>query len=164
MYGIMSNQWPSESNLYDYQYPQFNMGYNTPHIQQRKNAMAYIKGGNLAPTINGMVYFINVPNGTNVCINVTGLPHYQPAKDGKAPIGPHGFHIHEHGNCEMRDTNDPFQAAGGHWNPDNQPHGILYFRVVFRYKKLFSSWLLNVKLSIINDQLLYINLIVTIKP
>jgi len=39
------------------------------------------------------------------------------------PIGPHGFHIHEFGDCQIGDPADPFQAVGGHWNPTNQPHG-----------------------------------------
>jgi Cu-Zn family superoxide dismutase len=36
------------------------------------------------------------------------------------PAGLHGFHIHEHGVCESPD----FASAGGHFNPDDQKHGI----------------------------------------
>ncbi|SCZ05891.1 superoxide dismutase family protein [Alkaliphilus peptidifermentans] len=89
----------------------------------RSMTYAKIKGGPLAPHINGMVYFIDVPGGTEVCINVSGLPPYQPATKDKDPIGPHGFHIHEVGICEVGDPKEPFQSAGEHWNPDNQPHG-----------------------------------------
>ena len=39
------------------------------------------------------------------------------------PIGPHGFHIHNIGLCEITDPENPFQSAGSHWNPDDQPHG-----------------------------------------
>lgn len=86
-------------------------------------AIAYIKGGPLAPTIYGIVCFQDVPEGTMVHANITGLPPYKPAVGNQNPIGPHGFHIHENGSCEVGDPSDPFQAAGGHWNPYNQPHG-----------------------------------------
>ncbi len=87
------------------------------------SAVAIIKGGPLRPEITGIVYFYNVPGGTLVSVNVDGLPDYKPASNGKNPIGPHGFHIHEYGNCATGDQVSPFQAAGGHWNPTNQPHG-----------------------------------------
>src|SRR5699024_10810693 len=54
---------------------------------------------------------------------VNGLPEYKPATNDAPPAGPYGFHINEHGSCEVGDLDDPFQEAGGHWNPDNQPHG-----------------------------------------
>lgn len=38
----------------------------------------------------------------------------------KAPNGAHGFHIHEFGSCA-----DVGNAAGGHYNPDGVPHGLL---------------------------------------
>src|SRR5581483_7329594 len=34
------------------------------------------------------------------------------------PTGEHGFHIHEFGDCS-----DDGKAAGGHFNPDQHPHG-----------------------------------------
>ena len=37
-----------------------------------------------------------------------------------SPPGKHGLHIHQYGNC-----NDSGNAAGGHYNPDNVPHGFL---------------------------------------
>lgn len=84
---------------------------------------AIINGGPLAPSISGIVYFFDVPGGTKVCVEVSGLPPYQPATDEMDPVGPHGFHIHENGNCEVGDPENPFMAAGEHWNPDLQPHG-----------------------------------------
>src|SRR5699024_4263193 len=69
------------------------------------------------------VVFTDLPNGTEVTVEVSGLPDYKPAHGEHAPIGPHGFHIHENGDCEVGDESDPFQGAGGHWNPTNQPHG-----------------------------------------
>lgn len=89
----------------------------------RQRARAFIRGGPLQPEIKGKVYFEEVHGGTDVIVEVEGLPSYEPARDNKEPIGPHGFHIHESGNCEVGDPDDPFQAAGGHWNPTDQPHG-----------------------------------------
>ncbi|MCC5910773.1 MAG: superoxide dismutase family protein [Clostridiaceae bacterium] len=85
-------------------------------------AVAHIKGGPLRPEINGVVWLKDVPGGTEVYAEVTGLPPFQPADNGD-PIGPHGFHIHEFGTCEISDPEDPFQAAGEHWNPHDEPHG-----------------------------------------
>ncbi len=84
---------------------------------------ANLRGGPLAPGLTGTVLFKSVPGGTQVVAEVRGLPAYQPAQDDRPPIGPHGFHIHQNGDCCVGDPYDPFQAAGGHWNPDNQPHG-----------------------------------------
>lgn len=86
-------------------------------------AFAVIQGGPLAPSLSGIVYFTDVQGGVQVCVSAHGLPDYKPAAGNQAPIGPHGFHIHQFGNCEVEDPNDPFKAAGDHWNPDNQPHG-----------------------------------------
>lgn len=107
---------------YPYMNPYIN--YNS-YFGYRGNvdAVANILGGPLALQINGVVYLREVNGGTEVKVKVSGLPNYAPAKKGMQPIGPHGFHIHENGDCEIGDPNDPFQAAGGHWNPDNQPHG-----------------------------------------
>ena len=92
-------------------------------INNRKVAKTYVSGGPLAPQIEGVVYFVPVVGGTKVSVKVTGLPDYKPAKNKHAPIGPHGFHLHENGSCKIGDPKNPFQAAGGHYNPGNQPHG-----------------------------------------
>ncbi len=86
-------------------------------------AISILNGGPIAPDISGKVVFRDFPCGTQVCAYIINLPKYQPATDGKAPIGPHGFHIHQFGNCEVGNPNDPFKSAGEHWNPYNQPHG-----------------------------------------
>lgn len=86
-------------------------------------AVAYIRGGPLAPQLTGTVYFKDVPGGTEVYADIYGLPPFRAAVGDEDPIGPHGFHIHENPTCEVGDPKDPFQAAGGHWNPRNQPHG-----------------------------------------
>jgi Cu-Zn family superoxide dismutase len=94
-----------------------------PLTDSRVEAAARIKGGPLAPEITGIVIFRDVSGGTEVYADIAGLPSYRPAGNGTQPVGPHGFHIHESGSCEVGDAKDPFKAAGGHWNPTNQPHG-----------------------------------------
>jgi len=89
---------------------------------RKARVRSYIMGGPLAPEISGVVNFFDVPGGTEVSVNIAGLPKYQPGNN-RSPIGPHGFHIHEFGNCEIGDPEEPFLAAGEHWNPDNQQHG-----------------------------------------
>src|SRR5690625_2347830 len=84
------------------------------------DAAATLTAGPLQPELEGTVAFRTVPGGSLVTLEVDGLPPYA---SGNPPIGPHGYHIHEHASCEVGDPADPFQAAGGHWNPDDQPHG-----------------------------------------
>lgn len=100
------------------------MFYNYYDNGYRQNiAYAEVNGGPLRPNIRGVVSFQQARGGTMVCAQVYGLPPYQPGQGNKDPIGPHGFHIHENGTCQIGDQKDPFQAAGEHWNPTNQPHG-----------------------------------------
>jgi Cu-Zn family superoxide dismutase len=89
----------------------------------RNMAFAEVRGGPLAPQIRGVVWFMDVQGGTWVCANIAGLPAYMPAKGKEKPIGPHGFHIHTTGNCDVGNPNEPFMGAGEHWNIANQPHG-----------------------------------------
>lgn len=91
--------------------------------QAPRTAVAQIRGGPLAPSLRGIVQFTDVPGGTWVAVQVEGLPPYQPGTAERKPIGPHGFHIHENGNCSVGNPQSPFEAAGEHWNPTNQPHG-----------------------------------------
>ncbi|MDF2626640.1 MAG: superoxide dismutase copper/zinc binding protein [Symbiobacteriaceae bacterium] len=86
-------------------------------------AAARITGGPLAPGIEGVVEFTTMQGGTWVAVAVSGLPAFRPAPEGGKPVGPHGFHLHINGSCDVGDRSDPFKAAGEHWNPDNQPHG-----------------------------------------
>lgn len=66
----------------------------------------------IAPTegnnARGTVSFTQ--QGDKVLINATIV--------GLTP-GPHGFHIHEKGDCSAPDAT----SAGGHFNPDSKPHG-----------------------------------------
>ncbi len=86
-------------------------------------AKAIIKGSATRPQITGVVSFYSVPNGTMVKVEVNGLPNYQPAIANLSPVGPFGFHIHAGSSCGLGDGKNPYEAALGHYNPDNQPHG-----------------------------------------
>ncbi|MDP4090445.1 MAG: superoxide dismutase family protein, partial [Bacillota bacterium] len=98
-------------------------GMQNMHLMSAGKAVAYITGGPLAPNLKGTVTFTAVPGGTEVSVEVNGLPPYKPAAAGSPQVGPHGFHIHESGNCVVGNPAEPFKAAGEHWNPTNQPHG-----------------------------------------
>lgn len=86
-------------------------------------AVAEIKGGPLKSDIRGYVSFRDIDGGIIVCAYIYGLPEYMPGTNKKDPIGPFGFHIHEGESCTVGDPNNPFQAAKGHYNPRNVPHG-----------------------------------------
>lgn len=58
--------------------------------------------------VHGVVEFTEVKGGVLVRAEVSGL----------SP-GNHGFHIHEFGDCSAPDG----ASAGGHFNPERQPHG-----------------------------------------
>lgn len=98
---------------------------NERHFNENpyRRAVAYIGGGPLAPEVQGIVIFADVPEGTEVFAEVFGLPAYTPATGESKPISPFGFHLHENGTCEVGSNSEPFTAAGEHWNPTNQPHG-----------------------------------------
>jgi Cu-Zn family superoxide dismutase len=74
---------------------------------QQMSATATLKptSGNTAA---GTVTFTQKGDKVAVVANVTGL----------SP-GPHGFHIHEKGDCSAPDA----MSAGGHFNPTAKPHG-----------------------------------------
>src|SRR5205823_1031964 len=59
-------------------------------------------------TTAGTVTFTQKGDKVSVTANVSGL----------SP-GPHGFHIHEKGDCSSGDG----MSAGGHFNPTGKPHG-----------------------------------------
>jgi Cu-Zn family superoxide dismutase len=67
----------------------------------------------LTPTqgsnVRGLVMFHEMDGHLMVHVKVSGLQ----------PNGEQGFHIHETGSCASPDG----MSAGGHFNPDKQPHG-----------------------------------------
>ena len=78
-----------------------------PGTIDQKKAMAI-----LAPTTGnnaaGSVYFSQQTDGILIKAEITGLTP-----------GPHGFHIHEKGDCSSGDG----KSAGGHYNPNSVDHG-----------------------------------------
>jgi Cu-Zn family superoxide dismutase len=74
---------------------------------QVTKAIAVIHGteGN---DVQGIVTFTQESNGIKIVADITGLTP-----------GEHGFHIHELGNCSAPNAT----SAGGHYNPENKPHG-----------------------------------------
>jgi superoxide dismutase, Cu-Zn family len=96
---------------------------SAPQRDVPTQSFAEIQGGPMAPDLHGYIVFNDVPHGTDVFVEVSGLPAYRPASQGQQPIGPFGFHVHDKGACIVGDPSDPFTSAGGHWNPTHQPHG-----------------------------------------
>ncbi|MGB3649609.1 MAG: superoxide dismutase family protein [Rivularia sp. (in: cyanobacteria)] len=76
------------------------------------NTPAKVAVVNLQPTegnnVSGKVTFTPEPSGVQVVADITGL----------SP-GKHGFHVHEKGDCSAPDAS----SAGGHYAPNNSPHG-----------------------------------------
>ena len=66
-------------------------------------AIADIRGGPFGSRYQGVVIFSDVPGGTEVYVEVVGLPQFKPAPPDGQPVGPHGFHIHEYGDCRVGD-------------------------------------------------------------
>jgi Cu-Zn family superoxide dismutase len=59
--------------------------------------------------VEGQATLSDTPDGLQVSVKVTGVP-----------AGQHGIHLHEFGDC-----GDGGTAAGGHFNPDGVPHGLV---------------------------------------
>jgi len=72
---------------------------------QKAVAVLHPTQGNRA---HGTVVFTRVVGGIQIVADVEGLSE-----------GKHGFHIHEYGDCRAPDGT----SAGGHFNPENKPHG-----------------------------------------
>ena len=61
----------------------------------------------------------NATTGTVTFAQRMGKVHVTADVRGLAPGREHGFHMHERGDCSSGDG----MSTGGHWNPDNAPHG-----------------------------------------
>lgn len=79
----------------------------TPAIKMATVTLQSQEGSN----ISGTVTFTQSPDGGAVTI--------QASVSGVESAGPHGFHVHETGDCSAPD----FTSTGGHFNPTNAPHG-----------------------------------------
>lgn len=80
---------------------------DTPEITNAVCVLQPTEGNN----VTGLVTFEKTDNGMHVVAEVKGLSE-----------GLHGFHIHQYGDISASDGT----SAGGHFNPDNQPHGAPY--------------------------------------
>lgn len=87
------------------------------------DAIANIHGSDLAPEVHGTVKFLGIADGCWVEAEIFGLPEFSEAFENSPQTGPFGFHIHERDTCGNIHGDTPFEAAGGHWNPDGEPHG-----------------------------------------
>lgn len=87
------------------------------------DAIANISGSELAPEVRGTVKFLGIADGSWVEVEVFGLPEFSEGIGDKPQIAPFAFHLHESDTCGAAHTDTPFEAAGGHWNPDGDPHG-----------------------------------------
>lgn len=72
-------------------------------------AQAIVKSTSDPAQVMGTVKFTQTPTGMQIVADIDN-----------APLGTHGFHIHEFGSCQ-----DAGKAAGGHFNPDGVKHGDL---------------------------------------
>lgn len=83
--------------------------HNTAEMNVTRNAVVNLVSGD--KNLKGTIEF-NETNGTvTVITKVDGLA-----------TGPHGFHIHEIGDCSKAD----YTSAGGHFNPEKVNHGSLH--------------------------------------
>lgn len=76
-----------------------------PDIEMATAVIHPTEGNNAA----GTVIFTQTENGVRVQAEISGLQ-----EDSM-----HGFHIHQYGDCRADDGT----SAGGHFNPENMPHG-----------------------------------------
>jgi superoxide dismutase, Cu-Zn family len=75
------------------------------------------------PTVKKAVCMIHALDksgvvGTATFVQREGYVEVTAEVSGLTP-GLHGFHVHEFGDCSMKDGS----SAGGHFNPTNMPHG-----------------------------------------
>ncbi|MGM9526854.1 MAG: superoxide dismutase family protein [Oscillospiraceae bacterium] len=75
------------------------------------DAVAYIRGGDKAPSLTGEVQFYQKNGSVLVVAHVSGLPQ-------SSETGFFAFHIHEGGSC----SGESFSDTGGHYNPAKAPH------------------------------------------
>lgn len=73
-------------------------------------AIAVLHATKSGGDVSGQVTFTKVEDGIRVEAEIRGLTP-----------GPHGFHIHEFGDCSSPDA----MSAGGHFNPDKSDHGAM---------------------------------------
>lgn len=95
-------------------------------LTRRANAWAAVRGDQTHPRLLGSVKFFQTQAGVLVLAEVWGLPRQE-----ENPSGIFGFHIHSGRSCmgagsqEFPEGNaSHFPEAGGHLNPDENPHPL----------------------------------------
>ena len=82
--------------------------------ENRPQAVAWVRGGKDAASLSGLVKFFDTPyGGILVEAEIFGLPNI--SRENSSDF--YGIHIHERGDCS-----GDFSGAGGHYNPNYQPH------------------------------------------
>lgn len=89
-----------------------NVSFSQLVCRARPVSSATLNGSGQYPDITGTVRFYRAAQGALVVAEVFNLP------DG--PF--HAFHLHEGGACGSGAGEDPFAAAGTHYNPTDQQH------------------------------------------
>ncbi len=82
--------------------------FGTPDCHAEK-AVAHVRSTQEGSIVAGDVLFEDTAEGLKISAQLGGLTP-----------GDHGFHIHQYGACS-----DSGKAAGGHYNPEGAPHGLL---------------------------------------
>lgn len=98
--------------------------YDIPQIFSMYNAgepdaYAKLRGGTIAPCINGDIFFYQLQDGVYIKAYITGIPT---KKSNGEESHFHGFHIHQNGDCSVGTSHAPFPSTGDHFNPTNKPH------------------------------------------
>ncbi len=86
-------------------------------LSRRPKAWARLSGSELYEAISGIVGFYPTDTGILVASEIYGLP----ISDVKCESPILGMHIHEGNSC-TGSTDDPFENAGVHYNPNRCPH------------------------------------------
>jgi Cu-Zn family superoxide dismutase len=92
-------------------------------MAEEETAMESPSAGEMTPAVTEAVAVLHPTEGNEV----TGTVHFVDSGAGIRVIadvqglepGLHGFHVHEYGDCTAPDGT----SAGGHFNPENAPHG-----------------------------------------
>ncbi len=86
-------------------------------LKHKPSALAYVKGSEKYPDIEGRVYFYGTTAGVVIVTSLSGLP----GPDQPCYRAILGMHIHEGTKCSGN-SSDPFADAKGHFNPYGCEH------------------------------------------
>lgn len=95
----------------------------TKVIKEAPDAMAWLRGSEAFPDIEGCVLFYEADGKTLVVTSLDGLTDVGARESDNCSGGFLGFHIHGGNECSGT-TAEPFMNAGTHFNPKNCPHPL----------------------------------------